>query len=92
MTDRLVYRFEPVADEPARWKRTDLDLWCGRAAEGNWAILDGEGKAFGWPREGRGDEDRPPAGRWVSAKEGKSYEYELVWVSVDPKGRSPLGE
>jgi hypothetical protein len=35
---------------------------------------------LGWPLAG-GDDPVPPAGRWVSSKDGSGYDYELRWLS-----------
>ena len=81
VTDGVVYRFEPEAGSPARWKRTGLDLWCEFHHGRGWAIADSTGTVLGWPLSSDGDEDVPPAGRWRSQKGEKSYEYELVWLA-----------
>ncbi len=79
VSDGMVYRFEPVTGEPGRWKRTDIHVVCERR-EGRWVVVDIGGAVTGWPVASDGSGDAPPAGRWRSAKGGKSYEYELVWV------------
>lgn len=78
--DGVIYRFEPEADGRA-WKRTDIDLWCRLDEHGEWAIVDATGSRVGWPlSDPPYSGESPPRGRWVSAKDGRSYEYELVWM------------
>ncbi len=79
VSDGLVYRFEPVAAEPGRWRRTDFEVVCERR-EGRWVVVDAEGAITGWPLAVDAAGHAPPAGRWRSAKGEKSYDYDLVWL------------
>lgn len=79
VSDGLVYRFEPLPNEPGRWRRTDINVICERR-QGRWVVVDLEGDVTGWPLDSSGESSAPPAGRWQSEKGEKSYVYELVWL------------
>ena len=79
--DDVVYRFDPEpGHEPPRWKRADLDLWCEFLPDRGWRIIDSAGTATGWPEREERETKEPPSGPWNSAKDGKSYVYDLVYL------------
>ena len=79
--DGATYRFDREAGgEPPRWRRTDLELWCRLRTDDGWVIVDNDCQVLGWPVDSVPDAPLPPAGRWKSAKAGKSYDYELVYL------------
>ncbi|MGE0601228.1 MAG: hypothetical protein AB7J35_17255 [Dehalococcoidia bacterium] len=80
--DKVVYRFEPEPGRrPPRWKRIDLDIWCELRPGTGWRVVDASGAVTGWPQGLDSDAGHPPAGSWISAKDGKSYMYDLVYLA-----------
>jgi hypothetical protein len=81
-TDATVYRFHRDGrhNDRSKWRREDKDLWCLFDGAG-WSVTDGLGARLGWPRDDADSSDDPPSGIWISRKDDKSYEYELVYLT-----------
>lgn len=80
--DDTVYKFNIDGEYNGRpkWQRVDKNIKVVFIDKVGWCVVDEETNQVSWPSPEINDmkASLPPEGRWVSKKNGKSYEYDLV--------------
>ena len=85
LSDDLIYQFDRKErlDGTVGYKRHDQNLWITYRDQLGWVAYDEETQCImGRPWNvlpSEQNKQHPPAGEWVSKKEGKSYVYELKY-------------